>query len=261
MNRIPIRTPYIPVTAPHAAGGRASAVIVEIRAGQGGDDAARFVDELGRAYLRLAESRRWTAEITDREDAGPGSRLLCLRVSGAGAGAMAAEGGTHRITRVPSGVKGGVRHTSAVTVAVLPVPAQASRRLDLGQVVITTFRSSGPGGQHAQKNETAIRAVHTPTGLAAVARGDRSQASNRDAALEVLAARVADREAHGERASRDLARRAQTGSGDFAERVRTYAWREGTVTDHRTGATARLSDVLGGDFGPLLGDAPTGAAK
>jgi peptide chain release factor 1 len=215
-------------------------LILELRAAMGGDDAALFAAEMLTMYLRFAERRSWSAEILDRS--------AVVRIEGRGVGLLEAEAGTHRVQRQPANDRAGRRHTSAVTVAVLPVAQSDIAMLDLREVDITSFRSSGAGGQNVQKTETAIRAVHRPTGLTAVIQDERSQSRNRDRALEVLAARVAERSRSGAAASRAQARREMVGAGHIAERMRTYAWRERTVTDHRTGVSQPLDRVLGGNL-------------
>ena len=228
---------------------RPGAIVIEVRAAMGGADASLFAGELLRAYLRLAERRGWKADILERHAAGrDGVREAAVMMTGAGVDAMSAEAGTHRVQRQPVTDRGGRRHTSAATVAALPVAASAAQVIDAGDVRIDTFRSSGAGGQNVQKTETAVRATHLPTGLTASVQDERSQSANKTRALDLLASRVmALREAKTAGATRDM-RRAMVGSGHIAERVRTYAYREGVVTDHRSGVRAPLGDVLAGGF-------------
>lgn len=231
---------------------RSTAVIVEIRAAMGGEDAGRFASELLRAYLRYAERQGWRAEVCEHSFGAPGvTRSAALRIEGTGLDALRAEVGTHRVTRQPVNDRTGRRHTSAVTVAVLPVPVDVTAALDLREVAITTFRSSGAGGQNVQKTETAIRAIHRPTGLSAVIQDERSQSRNKQRALQVLAARVASLrsgEAGGVQAAR---RSAMHGSGNIAERQRSYLWREGVAVDHRTGVRVDLGQALDGNLAPF----------
>jgi peptide chain release factor 1 len=152
------------------------------------------------------------------------------------------------VSRIPPNEKRGRRHTSAVTVSVLPVPKAIRTVLNDGDVSIEFFRAGGKGGQHRNKTETAVRAVHRPTGLTAVIADERSQSTNRERALEVLSARVADRARRAVEGKRGAVRAAMHGSGDISERFRSYLWREGTVVDHSTGRTAPLKAVLDGDF-------------
>lgn len=227
------------------------ALILEIRSAMGGEDAAVFAGELARAYLRYAERVKLSVELLEREVLGAGWRLIVLRLAGRGVGRLLGEAGTHRVTREPSNDRSGRRHTSAVTVAVLPVRAAADI-LDLRDVRLDTFRASGHGGQHMQKTKSAVRAIHVPTGLRAVIADERSQAHNKERALELLAARVAAHVGRASQSREDQLRRSQVGSGHISERSRTYAWKAGLVTDHRTGISVSLASVLAGDLEPLL---------
>lgn len=161
------------------------------------------------------------------------------------------EAGTHRVSRIPANEKRGRRHTSAVTVSVLPVPERLDTALDMREVDIQFFRASGKGGQHRNKVETAVRAVHKPTGLRAVIADDRSQSANKERALALLAARVAARQSQETQQKRDAIRAAHHGSGHISERFRSYLWREGIVVDHQGGKQIALKSFLEGNFDGL----------
>ena len=225
------------------------AVILEIRAAMGGDDAAHFASELLRAELRHAERSGWTTEILEHNDDGVGlTRSVVVRVSGRGVEALEAEIGTHRVTRIPSNERGGRRHTSAVTVAVLPIPSALDTVLDMSEVTIEAFRATGPGGQHRNKTETAIRAIHRPSGLMAVIANERSREANRLLALEVLTARVVAARTRQAAVGREAERASMHGRGHIAERQRSYLWREGVAVDHRSGVRVPLARALDGEL-------------
>jgi peptide chain release factor 1 len=229
------------------------AVILELSAAMGGIDAAVFAGELLRAYMRYASACGWQAELLQINQAGAGVRSAVLRLAGRGVSRMRSEAGTHRVQRQPANDRTGRRHTSAVTVAVLPVQQVTQFNLDMGEVKLETFRSSGPGGQHMQKTESAVRATHLPSGISAVISDDRSQHRNRQRALELLVTRLASG-AEIKRHDRIAAeRRSMKGSGHIAERVRTYAYRDNLVIDHRSGMRLPLQPVLDGDLAALVG--------
>jgi peptide chain release factor 1 len=225
-------------------GVRKAVRIVEIRPAMGGDDAALFASELCRAYLRYAQRSKWVVAMLDRTD-----RTVVLRMEGFGVEKMEAEAGTHRVTRIPSNERNGRRHTSAVTVAVLPIPTEIDVLLKPADLRIDITKGSGPGGQNRNKTETAVRVTHKPTGLTAYACDDRSQHVNRARALEVLAARVAERAYTQLSNARDKDRAAQHGTGHIADRQRSYLWREGVAVDHRTGVRVPLGQALDGYLG------------
>ena len=215
----------------------------------GGADASLFAGELLRAYLRFAQRQGWTSDVLERHDVGrDGIREAAVMFTGPGVSSMIGEAGTHRVQRQPITDKSGRRHTSAVTVATLPVPVVISQVISSDDIRIDTFRSSGAGGQNVQKTETAVRVTHLPTSLTAVVQDERSQASNKARALDLLASRVMAQKS-GESADKVRAtRREMVGTGHIAERIRTYAYREGVVTDHRTGVRTSLDGVLMGGF-------------
>ena len=230
--------------------------IVEIRAGTGGDESALFAGDLLRMYLRHAERRGWQAEILSESPSELGGcKEVVLRIAGAAVfGRLRFESGGHRVQRVPATEAQGRIHTSACTVAVLAeADAVDDAPIDPDELRIDVFRASGAGGQHVNKTESAVRITHLPTGLVVECQDDRSQHRNKDRAMKVLAARLRDRrqrEAHAREAAH---RRSLIGSGDRSERIRTYNFPQGRVTDHRINLTLyRLQAVLDGDLDELL---------
>jgi peptide chain release factor 1 len=236
--------------------------MLEIRPGTGGDEAALFAADLARMYARHAERRGWRWEVIEEAatDLG-GLRELVARIEGDGVFArLKYESGVHRIQRVPATEASGRIHTSAATVAVLPEAEEVEIRLDPAELRIDTMRSSGAGGQHVNKTESAVRVTHLPTGIV-VTSSLKSQHQNRDLALRVLRARLLDRERGRAEGARAADRRAQIGSGDRSERVRTYNVPQGRLTDHRIGLTLyRLDDILAGDLDEVI-DALQAAAQ
>ncbi len=232
---------------------------VEVRAGTGGDESALFAGELVRMYLRHAERRGWKVELMSESPADLGGFRECvLRVDRAAGDAdvyanLRFESGGHRVQRVPATETQGRIHTSACTVAVLPEPDQADEvKLDPSQLRIDTYRASGAGGQHINKTDSAVRVTHLPTGLVAECQDDRSQHRNKAKALAVLVARLQEKE-RSERAAKEAAtRKGLIGSGDRSDRIRTYNFPQGRVTDHRINLTLhRLQAVLDGDLDEL----------
>lgn len=179
-------------------------------------------------------------------------RSSSIQIVGKGVDRLRSEAGTHRVSRIPWNERKGRRHTSAVTVSVLPVPERLASVIDMNDVTIDYFRASGPGGQNRNKSETAVRAVHKPTGLKAVIADEKSQLTNKERALSLLAARVQERSMTASEAKRGAIRAKMHGSGDIAERFRSYLWREGTVVNHATGQSAPLKAVLDGDFSAFV---------
>ena len=237
---------------------------LEIRAGTGGDESALFAGDLARMYLRWCERQGWRVELISESPAELGGyKELVFRVDGGGAGGGAAAGpygrlrfesGGHRVQRVPATESQGRIHTSACTVAVLPEPDEAEAvTLNPADLRIDTFRASGAGGQHVNKTDSAIRITHLPTGLVAECQDDRSQHRNKAKALAVLQARLRDRE-QAERDAREAAtRKSLVGSGDRSDRIRTYNFPQGRVTDHRINLTLyRLAAVMDGDLDELV---------
>jgi peptide chain release factor 1 len=229
---------------------------VEIRAGTGGDESALFAGDLLRMYLRDSERIGFRTEILSASESDLGGyKEVVLRVEGDGAyGRLKFESGGHRVQRVPATESQGRIHTSACTVAVLAEPDEAEEvQLNPADLRIDTFRASGAGGQHINKTDSAVRVTHIPTGLVAECQDDRSQHRNKARALQVLAARLRDRE-RSERAAREAAtRKSLVGTGDRSDRIRTYNFPKGRVTDHRINLTLyKLGAVMDGDLDDLV---------
>ena len=239
-------------------------VFLEIRAGTGGDESALFAADLARMYLRYSERRRWRTEILSESasDLG-GYKELVIRIEGELVyAALKFESGGHRVQRVPATETQGRIHTSACTVAVLPEPDEAEEvTIDPSAIRIDTFRASGAGGQHVNKTDSAIRITHLPTGIVAECQDDRSQHRNKAKALAVLTARLREKE-RSERAAKEAAtRKGLVGSGDRSDRIRTYNFAQGRVTDHRIGLTLyRLQAILDGDLDELIAALQTAQA-
>jgi peptide chain release factor 1 len=233
---------------------------VEIRAGTGGDESALFAGDLARMYQRFFESQGWRTEVLSESAAELGGyKELVLRVEGDGAnggvyGRLRFESGGHRVQRVPATESQGRIHTSACTVAVMPEPDEAEAiTLNPAELRIDTFRASGAGGQHVNKTDSAIRITHLPTGLVAECQDDRSQHRNKAKAMAVLQARLREKE-RSERAAKEAAtRKSLVGSGDRSDRIRTYNFPQGRLTDHRINLTLyKLGAVMDGDLGDVI---------
>lgn len=231
------------------------AVIVEIRPAAGGDEAALFANELFRMYTRWCERRRWKAEIIEHEESGIGglSRVV-FKIDAVGAfSQLKFESGVHRVQRVPATESQGRIHTSTVTVAVLPEAEEVDVHIDAKDLEISTFCSSSAGGQHMQKNETAIRIIHKPSGLVSTCQDERSQAQNKLKAMEVLRAKIYQMEVEKANAERSGMRKGQIGSGDRSEKIRTFHFPESRITDHRIKMTVyNLATFMDGDIQPML---------
>lgn len=230
-------------------------VILEIRAGTGGDESALFSADLLRMYTRYAERQRWQTELMSASESDLGGyKEVILRIVGQGAySRLKFESGGHRVQRVPQTETQGRIHTSACTVAVLP---EADELADVvftpDELRIDVFRASGAGGQHVNKTESAVRITHLPTGLVAECQDDRSQHKNKERALKVLAARVRDQEMRALQAKEASARKLMIGSGDRSERIRTYNFPQGRITDHRINLTLyKIDAIMDGDLGEL----------
>ncbi len=229
---------------------------LEIRAGTGGDESALFAGELARMYLRWCERRGWRTEVLSQSDGELGGyKELVLRIEGERVyEQMRFESGGHRVQRVPATEGQGRIHTSACTVAVMPEPDEAEEiQLNPAELRIDTFRASGAGGQHVNKTDSAIRITHLPTGLVAECQDDRSQHRNKARAMAVLAARLREKE-RSERAAKEAAtRKSLIGSGDRSDRIRTYNFPQGRLTDHRINLTLyKLAQVMEGDLGEVV---------
>ena len=231
-------------------------IFLEIRAGTGGDEAAIFAGDLLRMYTRYAESQGWQVEIlSDSPGEHGGYREVICRVVGRGAfSKLKFESGTHRVQRVPATEVQGRIHTSAVTVAILPELDEIEKvELNPADLRIDTFRASGAGGQHVNKTDSAIRITHIPTGIVVECQDERSQHKNRSRAMSLLAARLLAAEQEKQQAAQAHSRKLQVGSGDRSERIRTYNFPQGRVTDHRINLTLyRLADIMQGQIEELL---------
>jgi peptide chain release factor 1 len=231
-------------------------LFLEVRAGTGGDEAAIFAGDLLRMYLRYAEQRGWKTEI---ESAHPGEhggyKEAVARIEGKGAfSRLKYESGTHRVQRVPATESQGRIHTSAATVAIIPdVDEVEDIAINPADLKVDTFRSSGAGGQHVNKTDSAIRITHLPTGVVVECQTERSQHANRDKAMKRLKAQLLDAERAKQAAAEAESRRVQVGSGDRSQRIRTYNFPQGRITDHRINLTLyRLPEIMQGDLGELI---------
>ncbi len=230
-------------------------VFIEIRAGTGGDEAGIFAGDLLRMYMRYAEGRRWKTEIVDENETGVGGyKEVIVAVKGKGAySRLKFESGVHRVQRVPQTESQGRIHTSAATVAVMPELDPVDITLDEKDLQITAEFSSGPGGQHMQKNATAARVVHKPTGMFVKIQSERSLSQNKQVALAIIQARLEEMEQAKQSSAEAAARKAQVGSGDRSEKIRTYNYPQSRVTDHRVGFTSyNLPVVMDGDLDPFI---------
>ena len=226
-------------------------VIMEIRAGTGGEEAGLFAAELYRMYTRYAQKSGWRIEIIDANETGIGAiKEIVFLVKGQSAfSRLKHESGTHRVQRIPVTESSGRLHTSAATVAVLPEAEEIDIEVRPEDLDIDIFHSSGHGGQNVQKVATAVRITHRPTGIVATCQDERSQFKNKEKAMSVLRSRLLAREQQRQQQEVSDARRSQVGSGDRSERVRTYNYPQNRVTDHRVGLTTyNLSNVLEGDI-------------
>lgn len=230
-------------------------VIVEIRGGAGGDEAALFAAELYRMYCYYAESNRWKTELMSLNENGIGGfKEVIFMIKGQGAySKMKYESGVHRVQRIPATESGGRIHTSTVTVAVMPEAEELDVQLDMNDVRIDVCRASGNGGQCVNTTDSAVRALHVPTGLMVYCQDEKSQLKNKEKALKILRTRLFDLEqakAHAEMAAE---KKSLVGTGDRSERIRTYNFPQGRVTDHRIGLTVhKLQQILDGDLADII---------
>ena len=230
-------------------------VIVEIRAGAGGDEAALFAAEIYRMYVNYAESRRWKTELMSLNENGIGGfKEVTFMINGAGAySRLKYESGVHRVQRVPETESGGRIHTSTITVAIMPEAEEIDFQLDLNDCKFDVFRASGNGGQCVNTTDSAVRLTHIPTGIVISCQDEKSQLKNRDKALRVLRSRLYDMELQKRHDEEAEARRSQVGTGDRSEKIRTYNFPQGRVTDHRIKLTLhRLDAILNGDLDEII---------
>jgi len=231
-------------------------LFLEVRAGTGGDEAAIFAGDLSRMYARYAERQRWHVEILNANEGEHGGyKEVVARIEGRGAySKLKFESGTHRVQRVPETESQGRIHTSAATVAILPEQDEVDDiELRDADLKVDTFRASGAGGQHVNKTDSAIRITHLPTGTVVECQDERSQHKNRARAMSLLKARLLDAERSKQSAAQAESRRLQVGSGDRSQRIRTYNFPQGRITDHRINLTLyRLTEVMQGDLDELI---------
>jgi peptide chain release factor 1 len=231
-------------------------IFLEIRAGTGGDESALFAGDLLRMYLRFAERNRWQVEMMSASESDLGGyKEVIVRIAGVAAySKLKFESGGHRVQRVPATETQGRIHTSACTVAVMPEADEIGEvEINPADLRIDTFRASGAGGQHINKTDSAVRVTHLPTGIVVECQDDRSQHKNKDRALKVLAARIKDKQYHEQHAKEAATRKSLIGSGDRSERIRTYNFPQGRLTDHRINLTLyRLESIMDGDLDELI---------
>ena len=230
-------------------------VIVEIRAGVGGEEAALFANSLYRMYAMYAEARRWNVEVTSLSDTELGGiKEICFTIDGEGAySRLKFESGVHRVQRVPETESGGRIHTSTVTVAVLPEVDEVDFALNPADIEMQVFRPSGAGGQHVNKTSSAVRLIHKPTGTVVECQQERSQFQNRDRAMQILRSRLYEEKVREQADAVTSQRRSQVGTGMRNERIRTYNFPQGRLTDHRVGLTLyRLDSVMNGDIDEII---------
>jgi len=230
-------------------------VILEIRAGTGGEEAGLFAGDLFRMYSRFAENRNWKVEVLTHHATGVGGmKEIIAAINGNGAfSSFKYESGTHRVQRIPSTEAQGRIHTSAVTVAVLPEAEDVDIRIDPNEIKVDVFRSTGPGGQSVNTTDSAVRITHLPTGLVVTCQDEKSQLKNKNKAMKVLRSRLLDALVQEQDAKRSEDRRNQVGSGDRSERIRTYNYPQGRVTEHRIGLTLyKLEQIMAGEIDQVI---------
>ena len=230
-------------------------VIVEIRAGAGGDEAALFAAEIYRMYVRYAERQRWKVETMDLEEIGIGGmKFVSFMISGQGAWSrLKYESGVHRVQRVPETESGGRIHTSTITVAIMPEVEDFDVQIDMNDCKFDVFRASGNGGQCVNTTDSAVRLTHLPTGIVISCQDEKSQLKNKEKALKVLRAKLYDLEEQKRHDEEAELRRSQVGTGDRSEKIRTYNFPQGRVTDHRIKLTLyKIDAIMDGDIQELI---------
>jgi len=230
-------------------------VMIEIRAGAGGDEAALFAAEIYRMYIHYAESKRWKVELVECEEIGIGGmKNVTFMLNGAGAySVMKYESGVHRVQRVPATESGGRIHTSTITVAVMPEAEEVDVHIDEKDIRIDVMRASGNGGQCVNTTDSAVRLTHNPTGIVIYSQTEKSQLQNKEKAFALLRAKLYDIECQKQHDAEAEARKSQIGTGDRSEKIRTYNFPQGRVTDHRIGLTLyKLDKIMNGDIQEII---------
>jgi len=230
-------------------------VILEIRAGTGGEEAGLFVSDLFRMYSRYADGKNWKVEVLSHHATGVGGlKEIVAMIHGKGAySCFKYESGTHRVQRVPETETQGRIHTSAVTVAVLPEAEEVELHIDPNEIKVDVFRSTGPGGQSVNTTDSAVRITHLPTGIIVTCQDEKSQLKNKNKGMKVLRARILDRMIRAQNEKRSQERKTQIGDGDRSGRIRTYNFPQGRVTDHRIGLTLyKLEQILQGEINEII---------
>ncbi len=230
-------------------------IFIEVRAGTGGEEAALFAGDLVRMYIRYAERHGWKTEMVSANATGLGGyKEANIGIYGKGAySKLKFEGGTHRVQRVPATESGGRIHTSAATVAVMPEAEDVDIKIDPKDLRIDTYRSSGPGGQHVQKTDSAVRITHIPSGVVVACQEERSQHQNKEKAMKLLRARLLQKQEEKQRKERAEKRKIMVGTGDRSEKIRTYNFPQSRVTDHRIGFSVHnLGQVLDGELDEVI---------
>ena len=230
-------------------------VMIEIRAGAGGDEAALFAAEIYRMYIHYAESKRWKVELVECEEIGIGGmKNVTFMLTGAGAySVMKYESGVHRVQRVPATESGGRIHTSTITVAVMPEAEDVDIHIDEKDIRIDVMRASGNGGQCVNTTDSAVRLTHNPTGIVIYSQTEKSQLQNKEKAFALLRAKLYDIECQKQHDAEAEARKSQIGTGDRSEKIRTYNFPQGRVTDHRIGLTLyKLDKIMNGDIQEII---------
>lgn len=230
-------------------------IIIEIRAGTGGDEAALFATDLYKMYTRYAETKGWKVSVVDSNltDLG-GIKEISLEISGKGTYSdLQYESGVHRVQRVPETEKSGRIHTSAASVAILPVVEHEEVTIKNEDIIFEAYRAGGPGGQNVNKVETAVRLIHKPTGLVVTCQVERSQGRNREKAMQIMASKLIASQKEKQAAEMGQLRKSQVGTGDRSEKIRTYNFPQDRVTDHRIKESWHgLEKILGGEMGPII---------